>query len=74
MSPNKIEQKWWFRGSVGVLTLLSGIVLFAFADLRIHSATSVLIAFLCLVGLERLYSGLIAIIVVLLRARQANNI
>ena len=71
MSPDKFQQKWWFRGSVGTLTLLSGIALFAFADLKIHSLTSVLITFLCLAGLERIYSGLLAIIILTLRARQA---
>jgi hypothetical protein len=70
VSPDKFEQKWWFRGGVGLLTLASGIALFTFADLRIHSLTSVLIAFLSLAGLERLYSGLLAILVVLVRSRR----
>jgi hypothetical protein len=67
---SKPAQSWWIRGSVGVLTLLSGIGLFAASGLGIHSLASVLVAFLCLLGLERLYSGLLAIAIVLLQARR----
>ena len=63
MQGQPIEQKWWFRGTVGVLTLLSGIGLFAAAGLGIHTVVSALIAFLCLMGLERLFSGLLGILV-----------
>jgi uncharacterized membrane protein YczE len=62
-------QSRWFRIGVGVLTLISGIVLFTASGLGIHSFTSVVIAFLCLLGLERLYSGLLGIAMVLLQAR-----
>jgi hypothetical protein len=68
-----IEQTGWFRGTVGVLTLLSGIALFAVAGLGIHTFASALIAFLCLLGLERLFSGLLAMIVVLVRARRTKR-
>jgi hypothetical protein len=69
MDPNRPEQKPWFRGGVAALTLLSGIGLFAAAGLAIHTFASVLIAFLCLLGLERFYSGLFAIAITLVRAR-----
>jgi hypothetical protein len=68
---SKQSQSWWFRGSVGVLTLVSGIALFTVSGLGIHSLASVLVAFLCLLGLERLYSGLLGIVIVLLQARRA---
>jgi hypothetical protein len=68
---SKQGQSWWFRSSVGVLTLVSGIALFAVSGLGIHSIASVLVAFLCLLGLERLYSGLLGLVVVLLQARRA---
>jgi uncharacterized membrane protein YczE len=67
----KQAQSRWFRGSVGVLTLASGIALFTVSGLGIHSVASVLVAFLCLLGLERLYSGLLGIVIVLLQARRA---
>jgi uncharacterized membrane protein HdeD (DUF308 family) len=73
MDQKPIEQKWWFRATVGVLTLLSGIALFAAAGLGIHTLLSALIAFLCLMGLERLFSGLLGMIVSLVRSRRANN-
>jgi hypothetical protein len=68
-----IAQKLWFRGTVAVLTLLSGIGLFAAAGLGIHTFVSALIAFLCLMGLERLVSGLLGMIVVLLHSRRSNS-
>jgi hypothetical protein len=73
MDQKPIEQTWWFRGTVGVLTLLSGIALFAVAGLGIHTFVSALIAFLCLLGLERLFSGLLALILALLRARRTTR-
>jgi hypothetical protein len=73
MDRKPFEHTWWFRGTVGVLTLLSGIALFAAAGLGIHNVLSALIAFLCLMGLERLFSGLLGMIVVLLRARRPNS-
>ena len=68
---SKQGQSWWFRSSVGVLTLVSGIALFTVSGLGIHSIASVLVAFLCLLGLERLFSGLLGIVIVLLQARRA---
>ncbi|HEY0800160.1 MAG TPA: hypothetical protein VGD54_04905 [Steroidobacteraceae bacterium] len=73
MDPKPIEQTWWFRGTVGVLTLLSGIALFAVAGLGIHTFVSALIAFLCLLGLERLFSGFLTMILVLVRARRTTR-
>jgi hypothetical protein len=73
MDNQPIGQTWWFRGSVGVLTLLSGIGLFAAAGLGIHSVVSALIAFLCLMGLERLYSGLLGLIILWVRSRRPNR-
>jgi hypothetical protein len=70
MDQKPVEQTWWFRGTVGVLTLLSGIGLFAAAGLEIHTVVSALIAFLCLMGLERLFSGLLGMIVLLIRSRR----
>jgi hypothetical protein len=73
MDPKRLEQKAWFRGGVAALTLLSGIGLFAVAGLAIHSVVSALIAFLCLLGLERLYSGLLGMAIVLLRSRRTKT-
>jgi len=73
MDQKPIEQKWWFRGTVGVLTLPSGIGLFAAAGLGIHTFVSALIAFLCLMGLERLFSGLLGMIIFLVRSRRPNS-
>jgi hypothetical protein len=73
MDQKPVEQSRWFRGTVGVLTLLGGIGLFAAAGLGIHTVVSVLIAFLCLLGLERLFSGLLGIIVIFVRARRLNR-
>ncbi len=70
MEQNAIREIWWFRAAVGVLTLLSGIALFAVSGLSIHTFVSGLVAFLCLMGLERLFSGLLGMIVVLLHARR----
>ena len=70
MDQKPVEQTLWFRGTVGVLTLLSGIGLFAAAGLGIHNVVSALIAFLCLMGLERLFSGLLGMIVLLIRSRR----
>jgi len=70
MDLTNVERSWWFRGGVGALTLLSGIVLFELAGFGIHSVFTALIAFLCLLGLERLYSGLLALMLVLVRARR----
>jgi hypothetical protein len=53
--------------------LLSGIALFAAAGLGIHTFVSALIAFLCLMGLERLFSGLLGMIVALVRSRRPNS-
>jgi hypothetical protein len=73
MVQKPVEQKWWFRGTVGTLTLLSGIGLFAAAGLGIQTFVSALIAFLCLMGLERLFSGLLGMIVFLVRSRRPNS-
>jgi uncharacterized membrane protein HdeD (DUF308 family) len=70
MSNQPVEQQWWFRAIVGLLTLLCGIGLFAAANLGIHNLVSALIAFLCLMGLERLFSGLLGMIMAFLRARR----
>ena len=73
MEQKAIGQTGWFRGAVGVLTLLSGIALFAVDGLSIHTFVSGLIAFLCLMGLERLFSGLLGMIVVLVQSRRPNR-
>jgi hypothetical protein len=74
MDQKPVEQTWWFRGTVGVLTLLCGIGLFAAAGLGIHTVVSALIAFLCLMGLERLFSGLLGMIVLLIRSRRPKRV
>lgn len=73
MDQKPVEQKLWFRGAVGALTLLSGIGLFAVAGLAIHTFASALIAFLCLLGLERLFSFSLGMIVALVRARRPDS-
>lgn len=73
MEQQPIQQKWWFKGSIGVLTLASGIALFAVAGLGIHTFASALVAFLCLMGLERVISGLLALIVAVLRSRRPGS-
>jgi hypothetical protein len=70
MDLTNVERTWWFRSGVGALTLLSAIVLFEFAGFGIHSVFTALIAFLCLLGLERLYSGLLGLLLLLVRARR----
>jgi hypothetical protein len=74
MDQKPVGQNGWFRGAVGVLTLLSGIGLFAAAGLAIHTFVSALIAFLCLMGLERLFSFLLGMIVALLRSRRPKRV
>jgi hypothetical protein len=73
MDNRPIEQAWWFRGTVGVLTLLTGIGLFAAAGLGIHTVVSALIAFLCLLGLERLFSGLMGLLLLWTRSRRRDR-
>jgi hypothetical protein len=73
MENRPIEQTWWFRGIVAVLTLLTGIGLFAAAGLGIHTVVSALIAFLCLLGLERLFSGLMALLLLWIRSRRPDR-
>ena len=56
------------------MALLSGIGLFAAAGLAIHTFVSALIAFLCLMGLERLFSFLLGMIVALVRSRRPDRV
>jgi hypothetical protein len=73
MEQKPLAQRPWFRGTVAVLTLLSGIGLFAAAGMGIHTFASALIAFLCLMGLERMFSSLLGMLIVLLRSRRSNG-
>jgi uncharacterized membrane protein HdeD (DUF308 family) len=73
MDRKPVQQQTWFRGTVGVLTLLCGIALFSFAGLGIHSLVTAVIAFLCLMGLERVLSALLGMVVVLLQARRTGS-
>jgi|GEM_PF-2599102 hypothetical protein len=70
---SKQGPSWLYRGIIGALTLISGIALFTLSGLGIHSVASALLAFLCLLGLERFYSGLLGILLVFLRARAAKG-
>jgi hypothetical protein len=73
MVQKPVQQQAWFRGSIAVLTLLCGITLFSLAGLGIHSVVTALIAFLCLMGLERVLSFLLGMMVVLVRARRPSG-
>jgi hypothetical protein len=70
---SKQGPSWLYRGIIGALTLISGIALFTLSGLGIHSLASALLAFLCLLGLERFYSGLLGVLLVFLRARAAKG-
>jgi hypothetical protein len=73
MEQKPVRQHIWFRIGVAVLTLLCGIALFSAAGLAINTVATVLIAFLCLMGLERVLSGLLGLLVLLLRARRSGG-
>jgi hypothetical protein len=68
-----IQQQAWFRITVAVLTLLCGVALFSVAGLAINTVSAALIAFLCLMGLERMLSSLLAMLALLLRARRSGG-
>ena len=70
---SKQGPSWLYRGIIGALTLISGIALFTLSGLGIRSLASALLAFLCLLGLERFYSGLLGVLLVFLRARAAKG-
>jgi uncharacterized membrane protein HdeD (DUF308 family) len=73
MEQKPIQQQAWFRIVVAVLTLLCGIAVFSFAGLAINTVTTALIAFLCLMGLERVLSSLLGMLALLLRARRSRG-
>jgi hypothetical protein len=60
-----IERTWWFKGGVGVLTVLSAVALFYFAGRWPVGPSSIsgwLVFFFCLVGLQRAYAGLFGVV------------
>jgi hypothetical protein len=73
MEQKPVQQQIGFRITVGVLTLLCGIALFSIAGLAIHSLTAALIAFLCLMGLERVISSLLGMLALVLRGRRSGR-
>jgi hypothetical protein len=73
MEQKPIQQQAWFRITVAVLTLLCGVALFSVAGLAINTVSAALIAFLCLMGLERMLSSLLAMLALLLRARRSGG-
>jgi len=63
-----IERKKWFKAGVGALTFASAYGLFYLAGqwpFGGRSLWSVVIFFFCLVGLQRLYDGIVGIVVFL---------
>jgi hypothetical protein len=70
MDQKPVQQRTGFRIAVGLLTLLGGIALFSLAGLAINSVATVLIAFLCLMGLERVLSVLLGLLLATVRARR----
>jgi len=68
-----IQQQAWFRITVAALTLLCGVALFSVAGLAIKTVSAALIAFLCLMGLERVLSSLLAMLALRLRARRSGG-
>ena len=72
MEQKPIQQRSAFRIVVAVLTLACGIALFSFAGLAINSVATALIAFLCLMGLERVLSSLLGLALIL-RARRSGG-
>ena len=73
MDQKPVQQQAWFRGTIAALTLLCGIILFSLAGLGIHTLVTALIAFLCLMGIERVLSAVLGMIVAMLRARRAGS-
>jgi hypothetical protein len=73
MEQKPIQQRIGFRITVGVLTLLCGIALFSVAGLAINTVTTALIAFLCLMGLERVISSSLGMLALMLRARRSGG-
>ena len=74
MEPKPVQQQAWFRVIVGALTLLCGIALFSFAGLAINTIATALIAFLCLMGLERVLSSLLGMLALMLRGRRSGGV
>jgi hypothetical protein len=59
-----IERKWWFRGAVGVFTMISSVALFYYAGqwpIGPRSISGWLVFFFCLLGLQRAYTGLFGV-------------
>jgi hypothetical protein len=73
MEQRPIQQRIGFRITVGVLTLLCGIALFSVAGLAINNVAAALIAFLCLMGLERVISSLLGMLALMMRARRSGG-
>jgi hypothetical protein len=73
MEHKPVQRQTGFRITVGVLTLLCGIALFSLAGLAIKTVTTGLIAFLCLMGIERVLSSLLGMLVLMLRARRSGG-
>jgi hypothetical protein len=73
MEQKLMQQQTGFRITVGALTLLCGIALFSVAGLAINTVATGLIAFLCLMGIERVLSSLLGMLVLMLRARRSGG-
>jgi hypothetical protein len=73
MEQKPVQQRIGVRIAVGMLTLLCGIALFSVAGLAINTVATALIAFLCLMGLERVIASLLGMLALILRARRSGG-
>jgi hypothetical protein len=63
-----IESKWWVKGGVVTLTLISAIALFYYAGqwpIGPRSIPGWLVYFFCLLGLQRAYAGLFGVVAII---------
>ena len=64
-----VERKWWFKGGVGALSLISAIGLFYYWGqwpTGLRSISGWLIFLFCLLGLERAFAGLFGVAAIIL--------
>ncbi len=64
-----IERQWWFKCGVGILTLISAIALFYYWGrwpIGLRSISGWLIFFFCLLGLQRVFTGIFGVVAITL--------
>jgi hypothetical protein len=76
MLSTRFEQKRWFKRTVSALAILSGLGLGKLAAIWPFGTNSVAAFFVllfCLIGLNRFYTGLLGIVIELVRPRAVGN-